>query len=145
MSVRAMVGWLLGQEGGRDNFSPRKHARGQAARLIHGEGNDDEEEEGGRGREEDRDDGGGGKKEDEGEEGGEESAAARLDFASKSLAYQAFRNAWEDKHGLAARKEREMERVEGSGGATWTRADPQPFRVVRLRAGAPPTPGGETQ
>jgi hypothetical protein len=48
-----------------------------------------------------------------------------------------FRAGWEQRHGQAAMKEIASDLAQGAEGPTWTRADPQPFKVVHLAAAAP--------
>jgi hypothetical protein len=66
-------------------------------------------------------------------------SSSRFDFSSKGGAYTVWRASWEDKHGAPARKERELDALVPPEGTTWTRADPQPFRVLRLIEGATPS------
>jgi hypothetical protein len=66
-------------------------------------------------------------------------SSSRFDFSSKGGAYTVWRASWEDKHGAPARKERELDALVPPEGNTWTRADPQPFRVLRLIEGATPS------
>ena len=81
--------------------------------------------------------------EEEGEEeaGGPSSKEDRLGRAAQRFAQ--FRAGWEEKHGAAARKEMAMDAAVKPEGPTWTRAQPTPFRVLRLVAGAPATPSAE--
>ena len=69
---------------------------------------------------------------------------ARLAWNSRAQKFLAFRAGWEASHGAAARKELANDAKEGAEGPTWTRAEPQPFRVVHLAAAAPPPPGAAT-
>ena len=85
------------------------------------------------------------KKKGEDEQEQEETSESRLDFSSKKGAYTVWRASWEDKHGAPARKERELDALVPPEGKTWTRADPQPFRVLRLSEGANPSKKTTTQ
>ena len=62
---------------------------------------------------------------------------SRLDYSSKSTAYSVWRAGWEERHGAPARKEAALDALEPVEGKTWTRAEPQPFRVVKLSSPAP--------
>ena len=75
----------------------------------------------------------------------EETSESRLDFSTKKGAYTVWRASWEDKHGAPARKERELDALVPPEGPTWARADPQPFRVLRLSQGANPSVKTTTQ
>lgn len=62
----------------------------------------------------------------------------RITWNSRAQKFVAFRAHWEERHGLAAQKEIANDIAQGSEGPTWTRADPQPFKVLHL-AGGPPS------
>ena len=61
----------------------------------------------------------------------------RITWNSRAQKFVAFRAHWEERHGIAAQKEIASDLAQGSEGPTWTRADPQPFKVLHL-AGGPP-------
>ena len=54
--------------------------------------------------------------------------------------FAAFRSAWEDKHGAAAKKEFALDAAVPAAGPTWTRAHPSGFRVLHLSSAPPPSP-----
>lgn len=54
--------------------------------------------------------------------------------------FAAFRANWENRHGGAAAKEMAADLAVPAEGPTWSRAAPQPFKVVHLAAAAPPPP-----
>lgn len=64
----------------------------------------------------------------------------RMTWTSRAHKFTEFRNQWEGKHGSAASKELTHDQSLPVDGPTWTRADPQPFRVLHLAVGAPPSP-----
>lgn len=118
ISYDAMAGWLLGLAGGVEAVQPgpssTSSSSAQAARVISQSGL--------------------------AETG--QTSAPRLDFASKQMAYTAFRAAWESKHGAAAKKEAELDAVLcPPDGPTWTRAEPQPFKVLHMAEGPPAAAG----
>jgi hypothetical protein len=89
----------------------------------------------------------------DGEEGGEGGSGAgadsgaqvpvvandRITWNSRAQKIVAFRAHWEERHGAPAQKEMAADAAAGSEGPTWTRADPQPFKVLHV-AGGPPRP-----
>lgn len=64
----------------------------------------------------------------------------RMTWTSRAQKFTVFRNSWEERHGGAAMKEIAHDLAQPVEGPTWTRADPQPFKVLHLSAGAPPSP-----
>ncbi len=81
--------------------------------------------------------GGAGGKGGEGE--GEEPPTPRTQdrLGSSAQRFAVFRAGWEEKHGAPARKECAMDAGEKPEGPTWTRAEPTPFKVLRMAAGPP--------
>jgi hypothetical protein len=61
-------------------------------------------------------------------------------LGSSAQHFARFRASWEEKHGAAGRKEMAMDAAEKPEGPTWTRAEPTPFKVLRMVAGPPATP-----
>jgi hypothetical protein len=62
----------------------------------------------------------------------------RITWNSRAQKFVAFRAHWEERHGTAAQKEIASDIAAGSEGPTWTRADPQPFKVLHVAGGPPP-------
>lgn len=62
---------------------------------------------------------------------------ARISWNSRSQKFVQFRSAWEERHGAPAMKEMAMDLQEPVTGPTWTKADPQPFKVLKLASSAP--------
>jgi hypothetical protein len=52
--------------------------------------------------------------------------------------FATFSAAWTNKHGIAARKEQQLDSARAAEGPSWTRAGLTPFRVVHLVHGPPP-------
>ena len=73
------------------------------------------------------------------ESANEDPATAR-ERAANVARFENFRVRWEEKHGAPARKEAALDAQEPAEGKTWTRAEPQPFRVVKLSSPAPVPP-----
>jgi hypothetical protein len=95
-----------------------------------------------------RDDGAGSVDGDGGDDGASVPASPapvndRITWNSRAHKFVAFRAAWEERHGAPAAKELAADAAAGAEGPTWTRADPQPFKVLHF-AGGPPraAPGG---
>ena len=65
---------------------------------------------------------------------------ARISWNSRSQKFVAFRSAWEERHGAPAMKEMAMDLQEPVSGPTWAKADPQPFKVLKLALSAPVPP-----
>lgn len=65
---------------------------------------------------------------------------ARISWNSRSQKFVAFRSAWEERHGAPAMKEMAMDLQEPVTGPTWAKADPQPFKVLKLAISAPVPP-----
>jgi len=70
----------------------------------------------------------------------EEPAAAAERLTDRATKLAQFRAGWEARHGAAARKEAALDAAVPAEGPTWTRAAPEPFRVLHLAAAPPPSP-----
>lgn len=64
-------------------------------------------------------------------------AAGRADGAHSNPRFAEFRVRWEAKHGAAAAKEMKLDAAAPPEGASWTSAQPAPFKVLHLAGGAP--------
>lgn len=64
----------------------------------------------------------------------------RITWNSRSQKFTLFRAGWEERHGAAAQRELASDLAAGSVGPTWTRAEPQPFKVLHLASGPPARP-----
>ncbi len=135
--VNGVVQWFLGIEGGRESAAPRSPA-GAVARLLSppGAGGD------GANGSVDNSNVGSAATTTTGSppSSSSSSAVSRLDFASKPTAHAIFRADWEARHGAAAAKEMFLDSAVPAEGPTWTRAEPVPFKVLRVAAGAPISP-----
>jgi hypothetical protein len=77
-----------------------------------------------------------------GEKKDKKAAGAATDRTESHTRFERFKADWEGRHGAAAKKELRMDREEPAEGPTWTRAEPQPFKVLHLAKHAPPAVGG---
>lgn len=67
---------------------------------------------------------------------------SRLDWGSRNQKFTVFRARWEERHGAAGIKEMAHDLSEPVEGPSWTRAEPQPFKVLHLAGGAPASSAG---
>lgn len=68
---------------------------------------------------------------------GPATASDRLAWGSRAQKFVSFRASWEERHGQAGVKEMAADAATPAEGPTWARAEPTPFRVLRVASGAP--------